>query len=111
MGMNPSMVRTDKNRKRKSGMSEVEREMELNETRDIVQMLKSVIEAFKAAFPQGQKFETIVQAKESAKMFLGQLADAYDIVDCDKEMLLNHGFHAFLVSLSLLSTLCSIRYK
>lgn len=97
VGMNPGTVRADKNRKRKNG-SESDRELELNETRDTMNLLKQVTESFKSLFPPERRFDRLIEAREAARQFLvGVTEENGELSAKDREVMLNQGFQAFLV--------------
>jgi len=72
--------------------------MELNETRDTMQLLKTITDAFKTLFPADRKFELIAEAREMARQFLEEItSDLGEISANDRDVLLGQGFQAFLV--------------
>lgn len=93
--MNPGTVRSDKNRKRRN--AEAEKEMELNDTRETIQLLNAVVAAYKSVFPPEKQFSRILDIKTAAMEFLSLIPSYAEISDEDKEVLINHGLHAFLV--------------
>lgn len=96
-GMNPATVRSDKNRKRKNG-EPVDKENELNEIRETMVLLKSVVEAFGQAFPKEDTFKCWAQLKTNCEKFVtGILAFMEVVGDHDRNILIKQSLPGIAV--------------
>lgn len=103
VGMCRETVRLDKNRKRKA--KDEDREIALEETKNVMELLKSVSDAYSAAFLPTFRINSIADAESAIRKFWTLIPQFGPINDSDRERLLQGGLKPFLVTVYIIDGL------
>uniref|UniRef100_A0A915AWU2 Uncharacterized protein n=1 Tax=Parascaris univalens TaxID=6257 RepID=A0A915AWU2_PARUN len=93
-GMSKESVRQDRNRKRKA--KDETREKELDETRNIMELLKAIVESYRKAFPSGTQLESNKDAILRINRFVDGIPTFERIDVLDRQKLISNGFKGLL---------------